>query len=66
MRFVPLHAGITYKSHGLKIIVHGNAVYLVIACIDYLNGRHLAFTFFEPCNLMYICSKNQQNEHYFH
>jgi magnesium-transporting ATPase (P-type) len=53
------------KSQGLKRIVDGNAVYLVIACIDCLSGRHLAFTFFEPCILIYVCNKNQQNAHIF-
>jgi hypothetical protein len=43
----------------------GDCICFAYFIFDFTNNIS-DFTFFEPCIVIYVCNKNQRNEHFFH
>lgn len=51
-----------HEGHGTIGAWHGHGR----LCVNRPLVLHVSFTSFEPCIVIHICNKNQQNAHYFH
>ena len=51
-----------HEGHGTIGAWHGHGM----RCVNRPLVLHVSFACFEPCIVIHICNKNQQNAHYFH